>query len=96
MLKEAAGGVVPGSVQFRAQHNRAALTAGLLPFIRALAQQSIMPAMRHFFSPECTGTPASVLPVISRRRNRAVSRFRISGLDYIETLREVSRKFTKG
>jgi hypothetical protein len=26
------------------------------------------------------GTPASVLPVISRRRNRAVSRFRIVGM----------------
>jgi hypothetical protein len=44
-LKEAAGVVVPGSVQFRAQHKRAALTSGLLPFILALAQQSIMPAM---------------------------------------------------
>jgi hypothetical protein len=71
---------VPGSVQFRVQHSRAALTSGLSLFILALAQQSIMPAMWHSLSPECMGTPASVLPVISRRRNRAVSRFRIVGM----------------
>ncbi len=44
-MKEPAGGVVPGSVQFRAQHNRAALTSGLSLFILALAQQSIMRPM---------------------------------------------------
>jgi hypothetical protein len=64
-------------VQLRAQHSRAALASGLSLFILALAQQSVMPGMWHSFSPECRGTPASVLPVISRRRSRAVSLFRI-------------------
>ena len=80
MVNEGAGGVVPGSVQFSAQHSRAALTSGPLPVILALAQQSIMPAIGQSFSPECMGTPASTPPVISKRRNRAVSRFRIVGL----------------
>ena len=76
-VKEGAGGVVPGPVQFRAQHRRAALTSGTFPFILALAQQFIVRAIGHSFSPECMGTPASTPPVISRRRDRAVSRFRI-------------------
>lgn len=71
---------MPGSVQFSAQHRRAALTSGLLSFVLALAQQSIFPAIGHSFSPECMGTPASVLLVISRRSNRAVSCLRIVGL----------------
>jgi hypothetical protein len=69
---------VPDSVQLRAQHSRAALTSGLLLFILARAQQSILPAIGHSLSPECMGTPASVLPAVSRRRNRAVSLFRIA------------------
>ena len=79
-MKELAGGVVPGSVQFRAQHRRAALTSGLLPFLLALAQQSIVRAIGHSLSPECMGTPASVLPAVSRRRNKAVNRLRIFGM----------------
>jgi hypothetical protein len=80
ILKEAVGVVVPGSVQFKAQHKREALTSGLLLLIRALAQQSILPLMWHSLSPECVGTPASVLPVSSSRRKRDVSRFFIAGL----------------
>jgi hypothetical protein len=72
---------VPGSVQFKAQHKRAALTSGLSLFILAMAQQSIWPAMSpipHSFSPECMGMPASALAASTARRKKDVSHFAIA------------------
>lgn len=43
MLKAPVGPVVPGSVQFKAQHRRAAETAGAVACEPAVSQQSLMP-----------------------------------------------------
>ncbi len=77
-LKAPVGPVVPGSVQFRAQHSRAVETWGASPFILAFSQQSDIPDIGQSCSPECVGTPASVPPIMAARRTIVVHHFIIT------------------
>jgi len=63
-----------GSVQFAAQHKRAAFAAGdRSPLFACLQQLIILPC-----PPEWSGIPAATPPAIARSRKMDVSRFFIS------------------
>lgn len=64
-------GVLAGSVQFTAQHKRAALAAGDRSRLIAFLQQlDILP-----WSPEWSGIPAATPPAIARSKRMDVNRF---------------------
>jgi hypothetical protein len=79
MLKEPVGPVVPGSVQFKAQHRRAAETAGAFACEPAVSQQSLIPIIGHLCTPALLWTPATALPVMAAMSMKVVSHFRIIG-----------------
>ena len=72
------GPVVPLCEQLRAQHKRALETSGVRPSAWAAFLQQSIPAisgMLHSCSFECRGTPAKVLPPITRTRANDAKRF---------------------
>lgn len=77
MLKAPVSTVVPGSVQFKVQHRRAADTCGPLAGPCAVAQQSAMPAIGQRCSPAPLWTPAGAPPVMAAMRKKAVNHFRV-------------------
>ena len=79
MFKVPVGTVVPGSVQFKAQHRRAAETLGPRSCSCAVAQQSPMLAIGQRCSPTLLWTPASVPLVMAAMRIKVVNHFRVIG-----------------
>ena len=77
MFKAPVGTVVPGCVQFKAQHRRAADTCGPLAGPCAVAQQSAMPAIGQLCSPSPPWTPAIAPPVMAAMIMKAVNHFRV-------------------
>jgi hypothetical protein len=93
---EPPGAVVPGRGQLTAQQSRAAEASGTLPSCaRAAAQQSMLlvPLILHSCSSECSGIPASTLPVMTVKRKRAVSHFAIGSGNYIQRINCTSRHY---